>query len=81
MSGARRSPTALEALGAYYGADITVEDGDLNDETQVKQIENMIANNVDIMMIDPTTPDGHRRCAGSGCGSRHPDHHLRRLLG
>lgn len=49
---------ALEALGAYYGADITVEDGDLNDETQVKQIENMIANNVDIMMIDPTTPDG-----------------------
>ena len=48
----------LEALGAYYGADITVEDGDLNDETQTKQIENMIANNVDIMMIDPTTPDG-----------------------
>ena len=49
---------ALEALGEYYGADITCEDGDLNDETQVKQIENMIANNVDIMMIDPTTPDG-----------------------
>ena len=48
----------LEALGAYYGADISVEDGDLNDETQTKQIENMIANNVDIMMIDPTTPDG-----------------------
>ena len=49
---------ALEALGEYYGAEITCEDGDLNDETQVKQIENMIANNVDIMMIDPTTPDG-----------------------
>ena len=49
---------ALESLGEYYGAEITCEDGDLNDETQVKQIENMIANNVDIMMIDPTTPDG-----------------------
>lgn len=50
--------SALEALGAYYGADIVCEDGDLNDETQTKQIENMIANNVDIMMIDPITPDG-----------------------
>ena len=49
---------ALEALGAYYGAEITCEDGDLNDETQTKQIENMIANDVDIMMIDPITPDG-----------------------
>ena len=49
---------ALEALGAYYGAEIACEDGDLNDETQTKQIENMIANKVDIMMIDPATPDG-----------------------
>lgn len=49
---------ALEALGAYYGATITCEDGDLNDETQTKQIENMISNGVDIMMIDPITPDG-----------------------
>ena len=49
---------ALETLGKYYGAEITVEDGDINDETQTKQIENMIANDVDIMMIDPTSPDG-----------------------
>lgn len=49
---------ALEALGAYYGADIVCEDGDLNDETQTKQIENMISNNVDIIMVDPITPDG-----------------------
>ena len=49
---------ALEKLGTYYGADIVVEDGDLNDETQTKQVENMIANNVDIIMCDPTTPDG-----------------------
>ncbi|MBR2571436.1 MAG: sugar ABC transporter substrate-binding protein [Clostridia bacterium] len=46
--------SGLEALGAYYGAEITVEDGDLNNETQTKQVENMIANNVDIMMVDPT---------------------------
>ncbi len=49
---------ALEAIGAYYGADIVCEDGDLNDETQTKQIENMISNNCDIIMIDPITPDG-----------------------
>lgn len=48
----------LEALGAYYGADCACEDGDLNDETQTKQIENMIANNCDILMIDPITPTG-----------------------
>ncbi|NLC39928.1 MAG: substrate-binding domain-containing protein [Clostridiaceae bacterium] len=49
---------AMETLGKYYGADIVVEDGDLNDETQTKQIENMLAAGVDLMMIDPTTPDG-----------------------
>lgn len=49
---------ALEALGKYYGADLVCEDGDLNDETQTKQIENMISNNVDIIMVDPITPDG-----------------------
>lgn len=49
---------ALEAIGTYYGADIVCEDGDLNDETQTKQIENMISNNVDIIMVDPITPDG-----------------------
>jgi ABC-type sugar transport system substrate-binding protein len=54
----RNAGPALEALGTYYNADIACEDGDLNDETQTKQVENMIANNVDIMMIDPITPDG-----------------------
>jgi ribose transport system substrate-binding protein len=49
---------ALETLGKYYGAEIVVEDGDLNDETQTKQIENMVASGCDILMIDPTTPDG-----------------------
>lgn len=49
---------ALETLGKYYGAEITVEDGDANDETQTKQIENMVANEVDIILADPLTPEG-----------------------
>lgn len=49
---------SLERLGAYYGCEIVVEDGDLNDETMTKQIENMIANNCDMIFIDPTTPEG-----------------------
>lgn len=48
----------LEALAKYYGAELACEDGDLNDETQTKQIENMIANGVDMIMVDPITPDG-----------------------
>ncbi|MCI8599891.1 MAG: sugar ABC transporter substrate-binding protein [Lachnospiraceae bacterium] len=49
---------ALEKLGAYYGAEIVVEDGDLNDETMTKQIENMISSGCDIILADPTTPEG-----------------------
>lgn len=49
---------ALEALGKYYGADLVCEDGDLNPETQTKQIENMLANGCELLMIDPATPDG-----------------------
>ena len=49
---------ALESLAKYYGAELVCQDGDLNDETQTKQIENMIADKVDLMMIDPITPDG-----------------------
>lgn len=49
---------ALETLGSVYGCDIVVEDGDLNDETQTKQIENMIAAGCDMIMIDPITYDG-----------------------
>ena len=49
----------LEALGAYYGVENMIcDDGDLNDETQTKQIENYIANKVDLIMVDPITFDG-----------------------
>lgn len=49
---------ALEVIGEYYGAKITCEDGDLNPETQTKQVENMLSNGVDMIMIDPATPEG-----------------------
>lgn len=49
---------ALEKLAAHYGAILTCEDGDMNDETQTKQIENMIANGVDLILVDPVTADG-----------------------
>ena len=48
----------MESYGADYGVITTVEDGDLNVETQNKQIENMIANKVDAIFIDPNTPTG-----------------------
>ena len=49
----------LEALGAYYGCDKFIcDDGDINNETQTKQVENYIANKVDMIMIDPASPDG-----------------------
>lgn len=49
---------ALETFAKHYGAELTCEDGDTNDETQTKQIENMIANGVDLILADPVTADG-----------------------
>ncbi len=48
----------FEKQAAALGATITVEDGDLNAETQNKQIENMISRNVDVIFADPATLDG-----------------------
>lgn len=48
----------MEAYANQYGVVTTVEDGDLNVETQNKQVENMIANKVDAIFIDPNTPTG-----------------------
>ncbi len=48
----------FEQQAAALGAEITVEDGDINAETQNKQIENMIARNVDVIFADPATLDG-----------------------
>ena len=49
----------LEALADYYGVDnMSCDDGDLNDETQTKQLETYIANKVDMIMVDPITFDG-----------------------
>lgn len=52
------SALELERMGKALGAEIVVQDGDINDETQSKQIENMIADNVDMIFCDPATPDG-----------------------
>ena len=50
---------ALEALGAYYETvDFVCEDGDINPETQTKQVENMLANGCELLMVDPASPDG-----------------------
>jgi ABC-type sugar transport system substrate-binding protein len=48
----------FEKQAAALGAEITVEDGDLNAETQNKQIENMISRKVDVIFADPATLDG-----------------------
>ncbi|MCI5992641.1 MAG: sugar ABC transporter substrate-binding protein [Clostridiales bacterium] len=50
--------TALEKTAENYGATITVEDGEINDEVQTKQIENMLSSGVDMIFADPATPDG-----------------------
>ena len=50
--------SCLEDVADKYGCEIVVEDGDLNDETQSKQVENMVAAGVDMMFVDPATPDG-----------------------
>ncbi len=63
---------ALEKLGSYYGCEIVVEDGDLNDETMTKQIENMIANNCDMLFIDPTTPEGTTQALNKAYDARIP---------
>jgi len=41
-----------------YGCEITVHDGNLDTETQTKQIENFIAQKVDMIFADPATPEG-----------------------
>ena len=50
--------TCLENVADKYGCEIVVEDGDINDETQSKQVENMVAAGVDMIFVDPATPDG-----------------------
>lgn len=49
----------FKAQGAAAGfGDINIQDGDINAETQQKQVENFIAQKYDMIMIDPVSPDG-----------------------
>lgn len=40
------------------GCEITVQDGNIDAETQTKQIENFISQKVDMIFADPATPEG-----------------------
>jgi len=48
----------FEKQAKALGAEIVVDDGDLNAEVQTRQIETYIADGVDVIMADPATFDG-----------------------
>lgn len=48
---------ALNELAVENGATINVQDGNLDPEAQMKQIENFIAEDVDFLFVDPVSPD------------------------
>lgn len=47
----------LNELAGQYGAIINVQDGNLDPEAQMKQIENFIAEGVDFLFVDPVSQD------------------------
>lgn len=47
----------LNELAQQYGATINVQDGNLDPEAQMKQIENFIAEGVDFLFVDPVSQD------------------------
>ncbi len=47
----------LNELAKEYGATINVQDGNLDPEAQMKQIENFIAEEVDFLFVDPVSQD------------------------
>lgn len=49
----------FQAIGEEYGvAEVNVQNGDLNAETQQKQVEDFINQEYDVIFIDPVSPDG-----------------------
>ena len=48
----------FEEQAAALGADIVVDDGEINAEIQTRQIETYIADGVDVIFADPATFDG-----------------------
>lgn len=49
---------AFEEQAKALGAEIVVDDGELNAEIQTRHIETYIANDVDVIFADPATMDG-----------------------
>ena len=41
-----------------FGFEVNIQDGNLDNETQVKQIENFITQKYDIIAVDPASPEG-----------------------
>lgn len=50
----------IKAAEEYGVAEINIQNGDLNAETQQKQVEDFINKKYDIIFIDPISPDGIR---------------------
>jgi ABC-type sugar transport system substrate-binding protein len=52
----------FKAQGHTMGfGEINIQDGNLNAETQQKQVENFIAQKYDMILIDPVSPDGIKK--------------------
>lgn len=41
-----------------FGYEVNIQDGNLDNETQVKQIENFITQQYDLIAVDPASPEG-----------------------
>lgn len=48
----------FEKQAKELGADVNIQDGNLDAETQMKQIENFIAQEYDLIAVDPANADG-----------------------
>lgn len=48
----------FNAQAADFGYEVNIQDGNLDNETQVKQIENFITQQYDLIAVDPASPEG-----------------------
>ena len=54
----RQLVTAIEELGEYYGASVECDDANMDEETQVRDIEKMIADEYDVIFVDAVSASG-----------------------
>lgn len=48
----------LKKQAKDFGYEVNIQDGNLDNETQVKQIENFITQQYDLIAVDPASPEG-----------------------